>query len=239
MKDIYGGDYHASVIYITDEFIKKNPNTVQAVVNAMVRANRWIAKATPQEIVDLMPDGYKAANPSLYKEALLKNMIGYSEDGQMSMKAAGKRLQGPRAVRALGEGRGEDGPHADVRQHLREEGRRQVQVTWQPPSRSNRSPAPSPGAGGASSYTAVKDVSLSIAEGEFVSVVGPHGLRQVDAAQRRRGPPEALLGDAAHLRRAARGHQSARRLHVPGGSADALARHARKRDGGTAISRHG
>jgi len=88
MNEIYGGDYHASVIYITDEFIKKNPNTVQAVVNAMVRANRWIAKATPQEIVDLMPDAYKAANPSLYKEALLKNMIGYSEDGQMSMKAA-------------------------------------------------------------------------------------------------------------------------------------------------------
>src|SRR3954462_7313450 len=24
MKDVYGGDYHASVIYITDEFIKKN-----------------------------------------------------------------------------------------------------------------------------------------------------------------------------------------------------------------------
>jgi NitT/TauT family transport system substrate-binding protein len=88
MHDIYGGDYHASVIYITDEFIKKNPNTVQAVVNAMVRANRWIAKATPQQIVDLMPDTYKAGNPSLYKAGLLKNMVGYSEDGQMSMKAA-------------------------------------------------------------------------------------------------------------------------------------------------------
>jgi NitT/TauT family transport system substrate-binding protein len=88
MKEIYGGDYHASVIYITDEFIRKNPNTVQAVVNAIVRADRWIAKATPQEIVDLMPAEYKSANPSLYKQALLKNMIGYSEDGQMSMKAA-------------------------------------------------------------------------------------------------------------------------------------------------------
>ena len=88
MNDIYGGDYHASVIYITDEFIKKNPNTVQAVVNAMVRANRWIAKATPQQIVDLMPEQYKAGNPSLYKAGLLKNMVGYSEDGQMSMKAA-------------------------------------------------------------------------------------------------------------------------------------------------------
>jgi NitT/TauT family transport system substrate-binding protein len=76
------------VIYITDEYIKKNPNTVQAVVNAIVRANRWIAKATPQEIVDLMPDAYKAGNPSLYKQGLLKNMIGFSEDGQMSMKAA-------------------------------------------------------------------------------------------------------------------------------------------------------
>ncbi len=88
MNEIYGGDYHASVIYITDEFIKKNPNTVQAVVNAIVRADRWIAKATPQQIVDLMPDAYKAGSPSLYKAGLLKNMIGYSEDGQMSMKAA-------------------------------------------------------------------------------------------------------------------------------------------------------
>ena len=88
MKDIYGGDYHASVIYITDEFIKKNPNTVQAVVNAIVRADKWIAKATPQEIVELMPAEYKAGNPSLYKDALLKNMIGFSETGEMSMKAA-------------------------------------------------------------------------------------------------------------------------------------------------------
>lgn len=88
MDEVYGGDYHASVIYIQEEYIRKNPNTVQAVVNAMVRANRWIAKATPQQIVDLMPDEYKAGNPSLYKQALLKNMIGYSEDGQMSMKAA-------------------------------------------------------------------------------------------------------------------------------------------------------
>ena len=88
MKEIYGGDYHASVIYVTEEYIKKNPNTVQAVVNAIVRADRWVAKASPQEIVDLMPAEYKAGNPSLYKEGLLKNMIGYSEDGQMSMKAA-------------------------------------------------------------------------------------------------------------------------------------------------------
>ena len=88
MKDVYGGEYMAAVIYVTDEFVKKNPNTVQAVVNAMVRADKWVAKATPQEIVDLMPNEYKAGNPSLYKEGLLKNMIGYSENGEMSLKAS-------------------------------------------------------------------------------------------------------------------------------------------------------
>ncbi len=88
MKEIYGGDYHASVIYTTDEFIKKYPNTVQAVVNAIVRADKWIAKATPQEVIDLMPAEFKAGNPTLYKEGLLKNMIGYSENGEMSLKAA-------------------------------------------------------------------------------------------------------------------------------------------------------
>jgi len=88
MKEIYGGDYHASVIYITEEYIRKYPNTVQAVVNAIVRADKWVAKATPQEIVDLMPNEYKAGNPSLYKEGLLKNMIGYSENGELSLKAA-------------------------------------------------------------------------------------------------------------------------------------------------------
>jgi len=88
MKDVYGGEYMASVIYITDEFVKKNPNTVQAVVNAMVRADKWIAKATPQEIVELMPAEFKSGNPSLYKEGLLKNMIGFSESGEMSMKAS-------------------------------------------------------------------------------------------------------------------------------------------------------
>lgn len=88
MKDIYGGDYMASVIYLNSDYVRKYPNTVQAVVNAMVRADKWIAKATPQQIVDLMPAEYKAGNPSLYKEGLLKNMIGFSENGMMSMKAA-------------------------------------------------------------------------------------------------------------------------------------------------------
>ncbi|HZZ92622.1 MAG TPA: ABC transporter substrate-binding protein [Usitatibacter sp.] len=88
MKEVYGGDYMASVIYATDEYVRQNPGTVQAVVNAMVRADKWLAHANPDEIVSLMPAEYKAGNPALYKQGLLKNMKGYSPDGVMSLKAA-------------------------------------------------------------------------------------------------------------------------------------------------------
>ncbi len=88
MKEYYGGDYLASCIYATDDYIKKNPNTTQAVVNAMVRALRWLSRATPEQVMAVVPEAYLAGNRSLYKDALLKNMIGYSTDGQMSLKAA-------------------------------------------------------------------------------------------------------------------------------------------------------
>ena len=88
MQEIYGGDYLASCIYVNEDFIKKNPNTTQAVANAMVRANRWIAKSTPEQIMAVVPEAYMAGNRSVYKAALLKNMLGYSLDGQMNMKAA-------------------------------------------------------------------------------------------------------------------------------------------------------
>jgi NitT/TauT family transport system substrate-binding protein len=88
MKEIYGGDYLASCIYANEDFVKKNPITTQAVVNAMVKANRWIAKATPEQIMAAVPEAYLAGNRSVYKAALLKNMLGYSLDGQMNMKAA-------------------------------------------------------------------------------------------------------------------------------------------------------
>ena len=88
MQDIYGGDYLASCIYANSDFIKKNPQTTQAVVNAMVRALRWLAKATPEQVMAVVPESYMGGNRGQYKAALLKNMIGYSTDGQMNMKAA-------------------------------------------------------------------------------------------------------------------------------------------------------
>jgi NitT/TauT family transport system substrate-binding protein len=88
MKDLLGGAYIASVIYAQEDFIKKNPNTTQAVVNAMVRALRWLDKATPDQVVAMMPKEFIGADTTLYKTALQKNFRGYSKDGQLSMDGA-------------------------------------------------------------------------------------------------------------------------------------------------------
>ncbi|MFA6313239.1 MAG: ABC transporter substrate-binding protein [Sterolibacterium sp.] len=85
---VYGNDYAAGVIYTKEEFVSKNPKTVQAVVNAMVRALRWIQKATPEQIVATVPPEYYGDAKAMYRVALGKNFGAISPDGKMTMKAA-------------------------------------------------------------------------------------------------------------------------------------------------------
>lgn len=85
---VYGNDYAAGVIYTKEEFVARNPKTVQAVVNAMVRALRWIQKATPDQIVATVPPEYYGDAKAMYRVALGKNFAAISPDGKMTMKAA-------------------------------------------------------------------------------------------------------------------------------------------------------
>ncbi len=87
-KYVYGIDFAAGVIYTREDFIQKNPATVQAVVNAMVRALRWIQKATPEQIIAAMPAEYYGEHKAMYRVALGKNFNAISPDGMMNMAAA-------------------------------------------------------------------------------------------------------------------------------------------------------
>ena len=55
MQEVYGGAYAAGCIYAPVDFAKKYPRTAQAVVNAMVRALRFIQQSTPDQIVAAVP----------------------------------------------------------------------------------------------------------------------------------------------------------------------------------------
>ncbi|HSQ03179.1 MAG TPA: ABC transporter substrate-binding protein [Burkholderiales bacterium] len=88
MKELYGGAYHAGCIYAPVEWVKKHPNTTQAVVNAMVRAVLWLRTAKVDEVVATVPAEYYGADLALYKAALGKNQEGFSPDGRFSMDGA-------------------------------------------------------------------------------------------------------------------------------------------------------
>jgi NitT/TauT family transport system substrate-binding protein len=81
---VWGGDYPSSVFYFRPDFIARNPNTVQAVVTATVRALRWIDKASPEEIAKVMPPEYAAGNPKLYVDIIAKSKAMYPPDGRVN-----------------------------------------------------------------------------------------------------------------------------------------------------------
>src|SRR5258706_12242441 len=68
-------------LYTRDEFIKANPNTVQALANAMVRALKWLNAATPDDVAKAVPPEYLIGDRTLYLEAYRKNSESYSRDG--------------------------------------------------------------------------------------------------------------------------------------------------------------
>jgi NitT/TauT family transport system substrate-binding protein len=84
--EIYGGAYAAGCIYVPADFVRKYPNTAQAVVNAMLRALRFIQHSTPDQIVAAVPPEYYT-NKALYKAALEKNLDAFKHDGAISIEA--------------------------------------------------------------------------------------------------------------------------------------------------------
>ena len=88
MQDVYGGAYHAGCIYAPVDWVKKHPNTTQAVVNAMVRAALWLRTASVDDIVATVPKEYYGDDLNLYRTGLQKNKEGLSPDGLFSMQGA-------------------------------------------------------------------------------------------------------------------------------------------------------
>lgn len=88
MKDVYGGAYHAGCIYAPAEWIKRNPNTAQALVNAMIRSVLWLRSASVDDVINTVPKEYYGPDMALYRGSLMKNKEGYSPDGRFSIEGA-------------------------------------------------------------------------------------------------------------------------------------------------------
>jgi NitT/TauT family transport system substrate-binding protein len=80
-EKIFGGPMPAASFYAPIEYVKKNPGTVQALTNAMVRTLIWMQAATPQQILEVVPEEYMLGNKAMYLYAFNNVRPAYSKDG--------------------------------------------------------------------------------------------------------------------------------------------------------------
>lgn len=78
---VYGGIYPTSVLYATQDFIDENPETVQKVANATVRALKWMSTHSAEEIVATLPVEYISGDKDTYIRAVENARGIFSEDG--------------------------------------------------------------------------------------------------------------------------------------------------------------
>ncbi len=81
--DIFGGNMPSGCLYMPQAFIDANPNTTQALVNAMVRADKWIQKAGPDKVTTTVPEAYLLGEPKVYTLSVAKCMEGLSPNGMI------------------------------------------------------------------------------------------------------------------------------------------------------------
>jgi NitT/TauT family transport system substrate-binding protein len=86
-KAAFGGPYLADCLYAKIDFVKANPNTTQAIANAIVHAMQWLHTASIDDIIKSLPSDYYQADEKLYRKSLEKNLAAFQWDGIVSNTA--------------------------------------------------------------------------------------------------------------------------------------------------------
>ena len=79
--DVFGGLMPAACFYTHAEFIQKNPNTCQALANAIVRGLKWLQTAGPGDIIKTVPENYLLGDRALYLASFNKVREAIALDG--------------------------------------------------------------------------------------------------------------------------------------------------------------
>src|SRR5256885_2917054 len=83
-KAALGGTYPAACVYMQTSWVDSHKATVQKLVNAFVRTQKWIAGHSAAEIADKMPPEYYAGvGKAAYVSALENEKAMYTPDGLM------------------------------------------------------------------------------------------------------------------------------------------------------------
>jgi NitT/TauT family transport system substrate-binding protein len=85
---VFGGPMPAGCLYAMQTFIDRHPATVQALTNAIVRADKWIQSAGPTDVIRTVPESYLLGDRAVYIDAFLAARGALSPDGRFPDQGA-------------------------------------------------------------------------------------------------------------------------------------------------------
>jgi len=97
---VFGGPMPAACLYAPQPFIDRHPNTVQAMTNAIVRADKWIQAAGPGDIIKVVPEAYLLGDRAVYIDAFLAAKKALSPDGMIPERGPDTALRALASVDA-------------------------------------------------------------------------------------------------------------------------------------------
>ena len=83
-QQVWGAPLPAGTLYAPEEFVKKYPGVAQALANAIVRADKWIARASATDVAKTVPETYLLGDRALYLFTFDKVKEAISPDGIIS-----------------------------------------------------------------------------------------------------------------------------------------------------------
>ncbi|MFP5399521.1 MAG: ABC transporter substrate-binding protein [Gammaproteobacteria bacterium] len=97
---VFGGPMPAACLYAPQPFIDRHPNTVQAMTNAIVRADKWIQAAGAGDIIKVVPEAYLLGDRAVYIDAFLAAKKALSPDGMIPERGPDTALRALASVDA-------------------------------------------------------------------------------------------------------------------------------------------
>ncbi|MBN9491376.1 MAG: ABC transporter substrate-binding protein [Alphaproteobacteria bacterium] len=82
-QEFFGGAFPAACLYTQPGFLKKNPNTAQALATAIVRADEWLQTASPADVAKTVPEAYLLGDRAVYEKSFAGVRETISPDGLM------------------------------------------------------------------------------------------------------------------------------------------------------------
>ena len=92
-RAVFGEMLPAGSLYTKEAFIRENPQTAQALATAIVRALKWLQKASADDVLRVVPADYTLGDRAIYVAALERSRPGYSKDGLISPSGAAALYQ--------------------------------------------------------------------------------------------------------------------------------------------------